>query len=67
MVILYIIGGFGTDAGLDVLQKVIEYWKKVHKIEGDYDYPMIMFQSMPVGYDHGTVNDCKEAFTMSIG
>lgn len=27
---------------------------------------MIMFQSMPVGYDHGTINDCKEAFTMSI-
>jgi len=66
MVILYIIGGFGTDAGLDVLQKVIEYWKKVHKIEGDYDYPMIMFQSMPVGYDHCTVNDCKDAFALSI-
>lgn len=60
--IVYIVGGFGTRAGLDILNKLITNYENLHPIKTDSDYINVNFLSSTVSINHMTYTDTLCSF-----
>lgn len=56
---IYILGGFGTPAGIDILQKLIKIFENSNRINSDSDYIKFCLDSHPSEYNHITDEECR--------
>tara|TARA_B100001093_G_C26818899_1_gene1011006 strand:- start:1489 stop:2208 length:720 start_codon:yes stop_codon:yes gene_type:complete len=64
--IVYILGGFGTIAGLDICKKLVKLNCKLNNITSDSDYIKFFLDSYPSDNDHMTHDQCYKSLVDGI-
>jgi len=66
--LVFIIGGFGTKAGIDIINNLLIEYKKIHKIKNDADVINFILYSVTEhnNYNHFTYEQCYSAFLKII-
>ena len=63
---IYLLGGFGTPAGIDILQKIVKIFENSNKINSDSDYIKFCLDSHPSEYNHITEEECNKSLIDGI-
>lgn len=63
---VYILGGYGTKAGIDIIQKMINIYEEQNSINSDSDYIKFCLDSHPSQYNHINEEECLDSLLIGL-